>query len=162
MSVNYYVAGHTCTHAQNDQCVSKQLKVQLNNQPALDTGGVRSQLYSSVYGAFARNEHVNLFDGPDCYQRPRCTAEARSSGLFKVLGTMVAHSIAQDGIGFPFFSPTCYCYIADGEERTMEVMSYQDVGCDVASLLTQVMSCLMKCKMFVSPTACIYVYILLF
>ena len=50
--------------------VSKQLQVQLNNQPALDTGGVRSQLYSSVYEAFARNEHVNLFDGPECHQRP--------------------------------------------------------------------------------------------
>ena len=100
--------------------VTKQLRVQLDDQPALDTGGVRAQLYSSVYEGFITNQHVKLFDGPNCYKRPRCTAEARSSGLFKVLGTMVAHSIAQVGIGFPYFSPLCYWYIVDGEERSLE------------------------------------------
>ncbi len=41
----------------------KRLRVQLNGQPALDTGGVRTQLYSAVFEQFAQNRHVRLFDG---------------------------------------------------------------------------------------------------
>ena len=84
------------------------IRIQLNNQPAIDTGGVRRQVYTQVYTEFSNNKHIKLFDGPDNYLRPACTAEARSSGLMKILGSMIAHSIYQDGIGFPFLSPTCY------------------------------------------------------
>ena len=87
--------------------VNKRLRVKLNGQPALDTGGVRTQLYFAVFEQFAQNRHVKLFDGPECHLRPLCTSEARSSGLFKVLGCMVAHSIAQAGVGFPYLSPAC-------------------------------------------------------
>lgn len=118
--------------------VNKHLQIQLDDQPALDTGGVRSQVYSSVYEEFARNCHVKLFDGPECFLRPCCTAEARSSGLFKVLGTLVAHSLVQEGIGFPYLSPSCYWYIVGGEERALQQISSADVGTNVASLLTKV------------------------
>lgn len=117
--------------------MTKQLRVALHNQPALDTGGVRSQVYSSVYGAFLSNKYVKLFDGPLHCRRPLCTAESRSSGLFKVLGTMVAHSISQDGIGFPHFSPVCYWYMV-GEERALEFVSIDDLGADAASVVSKV------------------------
>ncbi len=51
------------------------------------------------------NQHEKLFDGPDHHLRPVCSAEARSSGLLKGI---VAHSIFQDGVGFPYLSPTCW------------------------------------------------------
>lgn len=89
---------------------------------------------------FAANKHLNLFIGHERCQRPRCTAEARSSGLFQVFGFMVAHSIAQVGTGFPYFSPTCYWYTADGEEWPLEYVSTMNVGADVASVIRKVCS----------------------
>lgn len=118
--------------------ITKQLRVQLNHKPALDTGGERAQLYSTVFEEFAKNEYANLFEGPPHHLRPRCMAEARSSGLFKVLSSMVAHSLALDGIGFPYLSPTCYWYIVDGEDRAIEYISIADVGADVAILVSKV------------------------
>ena len=93
------------------------IQVRVQNQPAIDTGGVRRQIYDTIFNEFVNNTHVKLFDGPPHCCRPVCTAEARSCGLFKVLGLMVAHSIAQDGVGFPYLSPTCYWYMVGGEEK---------------------------------------------
>ena len=76
------------------------LQITLDNQPAVDTGGVRRQVYSRVFQNFANNETVCLFDGPLHNLRPTCSAEARSSGLFKILGSMIAHSICQDKLAF--------------------------------------------------------------
>ena len=129
----------TVTHYKSDRCdCSKQLRIQLDGQPALDTGGVRNALYSMVFEHFAFNEHVRLFDGCDQHLRPMCSAESRSSGLWKVLGKMVAHSIAQNGIGFPYFSPTMYWYMADGEERSLQYLCLEDVGADVATVVNKV------------------------
>lgn len=118
--------------------VTKRLRIHFQNQPALDTGGVRRMVYSSVYTDFITNKCVKLFDGPSHSCRPRSTAESRSSGLFKVLGAMVAHSICQDGIGFPYLSPTSYWYLIGGDERAMEFASVEDVGADVASVVCKV------------------------
>lgn len=118
--------------------MTKQLRVTLHNQPALDTGGVRRQVYTSVYSDFLSNKYTQLFDGPPHRCRPLCTSESRSSGLFKVMGTMVAHSIAQDGIGFLHFSPVCYWYIVGGEERGIEFVSEDDLGGDVAEFVSKV------------------------
>ena len=91
--------------------LKKPIQVRVKKQPAIDTGGVRRQVYDNVFNDFVSNTHIKLFDGPSNSCRPLCTAESRSCGLFKVLGSMVAHSIAQDGIGFPYLSPTCYWYM---------------------------------------------------
>ena len=79
--------------------------ITLDNQPAIDIGGVIRQVYSSVFTEFPTNKFFQLFDGPINYLRPACTADARSSGLLKLLGKMVAHSICQDGVGFPTYHP---------------------------------------------------------
>ena len=119
--------------------VTKRLRIRFEQQPAVDTGGVRRMVYSAVYTDFVNNKLVRLFDGPSHCCRPCCTAESRSSGLFKILGSMVAHSICQDGIGFPYLSPTCYWYLIGGDERAMEFVSVEDVGADVVSVISKVL-----------------------
>ena len=89
-----------------------QIRILLHGSPAIDTGGVRRQVFTRVFEAFANNEVFRLFD---YHLRPIATEEARSSGLMKVLGSMIAHSVCEDGIGFPYLSPTCYHYIIGGE-----------------------------------------------
>ncbi len=114
------------------------LQVSLEGQPAIDTGGVRRQIYTTVLHDFASNQHVKLFDGPDHHLRPVCSAEARSSGLLKVLGGIVAHSIFQDGVGFPYLSPTCFWYIVAGEEMALQSACMEDLPADASFVLKQV------------------------
>lgn len=118
--------------------LDKAIRVVLNDQPAVDTGGVRRQVFTDVFQQFAENKHAQLFDGPPNSLRPRYTAESRSSGLFKVLGRMVSHAIAQDGVGFPYLSLACFWYIAAGEDQALQFVGLSDVGADVAHLVTQV------------------------
>ena len=116
------------------------VRICLTDQPPIDTGGIRRQLYTTVFQDFADNKHVNLFDGPPTLLRPRYSAQARSSGLFKILGTMVGHSLLQDGIGFPYLSPLCFWYIAAGEEEAMQHASLCDVGCDTVDFISKVIN----------------------
>ena len=93
-----------------------QLRVSLKGQHAIDTGGVRRQVYTQVFQDFADNKVVELFEGSDNHLRPVVSAVSRSSGLLHILGKMIAHSICQEGIGFPYLTPTCYWYIIGGED----------------------------------------------
>lgn len=117
------------------------LRISLNGKPTIDTGGVRRQLYTNVFDAFANNAIVKLFEGSQNHIRPMCTAQVRSCGLLKILGTMIAHSICQDGIGFPYLSPTCYAYMTGGEDKAVECTSIEDIPSDSALLISQVCLC---------------------
>lgn len=114
------------------------IRIRLNGQPAIDTGGVRCQVYTSVLQQFSENQPFKLFDGPPNSLRPYYSAATRSSGMFKVLGSIVGHSIFQDGIGFPHLSAVCYWYIAVGEETALQYLSLDDVGADCRNFISQV------------------------
>lgn len=114
------------------------LKIVIDGIPAIDQGGVRRGIFTDVFINFSENAHVHLFEGLPNYLRPLYSAEAQSSGLFKVLGQMIAHSIAMDGVGFPYLSPVCYWYIVDGEDQAFQFIGEQDVGAGVYQLVTEV------------------------
>ena len=114
------------------------IRICLNDQPAIDTGGVRCQVYTSVLQLFSENQPFKLFDGPLNFLRPYYSATTRCSGMFKVLGSIVGHSILQDGIGFPYLSAVCYWYIAAGEETALQYLSLDDVGADSLQFISQV------------------------
>lgn len=117
------------------------IRIIMEGAPAIDQGGMRCEVFTDVYSSFAANEFVQLFEGTPTCLRPLYTAEARSSGLFKVLGQMIAHSISMDGVGFPHLSPTCYWYIAEGEDRALQFVEEGDVGADVYHLVKKVKFC---------------------
>lgn len=128
-------------YKQSDNLIGKRIRVTLDNSPVIDTCGVRKHVYTSCFAEFVNNKHVRLFDGPPNSVSPCYSAEARCSGLFKIiLGTMVGHSILQDGIGFPYLSPAAYWYVALGEEKALEYVNITDVGRDTAYAVTKVLS----------------------
>jgi len=114
------------------------IRISLTDQVTIDTGGVRRQVYTQVYADFAQNKHIHLFDGVENFLRPATSAVARSSGMLKILGKMISHSIFQDGIGFPFLSPTCYWYLIGNEDMAIQHISLEDLPADSASLITEV------------------------
>ena len=124
--------------ASNTDISRCRIRIRLNGQPAIDTGGVRRQIYTSVLQQFSENLPFKLFDGPPNSIRPHYSAATRCSGMFKVLGSIVGHSIFQDGIGFPYLSAVCYWYIAAGEEEALQYLTLDDVGADCCSFVNQV------------------------
>jgi hypothetical protein len=118
--------------------VNMQLRICLDGQPPVDTGGVRRQIFTSVFSEFVSNTRIRLFDGPANHLRPFYSAESRGCGIFKALGVMVGHSICQDGAGFPFLSPLCYWYIAKGEEAALQYSCLDDIGQDSAAVISKV------------------------
>ena len=86
---------------------------------------------------FTENKHIKLFEGEINNLRPVNASFVKHSGLFKVLGTMIAHSIALDGIGFPYFSKFCYRYIAEGEEKALGAIN---IGHSVKAIIEKVYS----------------------
>lgn len=107
-------------------------------------------MYTDLFELFCQNRHIKLFEGPECYLRPIFSAESRSSGLLSVLGSMIAHSIAQDGVGFPYLSPLCYWYIVGGEDEALPFVTMSDVGADVVTFATQVSTPYCTCDQFMS------------
>ena len=56
----------------------------------------------------------------------------------KVLGTMLAHSIVLDEVGFPCLSPVCYCLLAEGEESALSHVTLTDVPADASYVVNKV------------------------
>ena len=112
--------------------------MEINGQPAIDVGGVRTMLYTITFAEFAINSHFKLFDGPPRRIYPHCSAEARSCGLFKILGMIIGHSILQVGVGFPYVSPVCYWYMVDDKIKALASLSPKDLDDNVALIVAKV------------------------
>ena len=137
---------YKCTTAHG---LDRRVRVCLDGAPPIDTGGVRRQVFTTVFSEFADNTHnYALFEGPSSYIRPSYNSESRGSGIFKALGSMVGHSILQDGNGFPFLSKMCYWYIASGEEKALQFASLDDVGQDSANIVSKVFFCCLQCTLY--------------
>jgi hypothetical protein len=91
------------------------LIVQYKQQPAVDTGGVLCEFYSDVFKEFVSNPSVCIFEGPPDKLQFFYNHTALTCGIPKMLGTMIAHSLCQNGPGFPYFAPSQYYYIATGD-----------------------------------------------
>lgn len=115
--------------------VTKQLRIKMQDSPVIDTGGLRRHVFSTVFNSFASNKHCVLFEGSSDRLSPVCTSLTR---LFKVLGTMIGHSICMDGIGFPYLSPANYWYMVDGEETATQFASVNDIGSDIQIVVSKV------------------------
>ena len=115
---------------------AKPIQMVLRNQPAIDTGGVRRQVFTDVYGMFASNSPFQMFEGEPSSLRPLVSAENKQ--LMKVLGTMLAHSIVLDEIGFPYLSQLCYWLIAEGEESALNYVGLSDVAADARYVVDEV------------------------
>ena len=124
----------------NSQASTLCPRIRLRGSIGIDIGGIRKQMFTTTYMEFAENKHIKLFEGEINNLRPVNGSFARHSGLFKVLGTMIAHSIALDGIGFPYFSKFCYRYIAEGEEKALEAINLNDIGHNVKAFIEKVYS----------------------
>lgn len=118
--------------------------VQFQNQPAVDVGGPKREFYTRLFVNIAKADgglNLVLFEGPDGRLMPKYSATIIVySGILTVVGKMIAHSIVQCGIGFPFLSPAAYWYIVSGDiARAVGYCNISDVrDIEVAQLIQKV------------------------
>ena len=116
------------------------LRVRIKNQAAVDTGGVLRQFYSDVFASLARNDEMSLFQGDARRRLPLFKNEHAVTGIFEILGKMIAHSLVQEGPGFPYLSPVIYSYISTGDLQAALVKGSVIDVCDptVAGVIQKV------------------------
>ena len=82
--------------------------------------------------------YLNMFEGPCTRLRPVFRMSALNSGILKIFGQMVSHSLVMDGIGFPYLSPACYYYMAGKWNDAITRLTDEDVCTRVGYVLKQV------------------------
>ena len=105
----------------------KKLHVVYKGQPAADAGGVTHQFYTQLLQEISQQ----FFQG-DTFKTPIYNSNMVVSGIMKLVGTVITHSILQGGPGFPVFSPSVYHYLATGDfDAAVQKISVND--CTVAT-----------------------------
>ena len=88
----------------------KKLRVVYNKQPAADTGGVTRQFFTQLLHLMSEE----FFHG-DYYKIPTYNSRVVASGIMKLVGTIIVHSILQGGPGLRILSPSVCHYLATGD-----------------------------------------------
>ena len=93
------------------------MNVQYRGQSAIDTGGVLRQFFTDVFMHMVTGcEDVPpLFEGPINRKLPICSAGTVVSGVFELVGKIIAHGIIQAGVGMPCFSPASFKYLVTND-----------------------------------------------
>ena len=81
-----------------------------------------------VFSNLEDSQQYKLFEGPPGRLMPVYSASLVFSGLIKILGKMLAHSIVQCGVGMPVFSPVLYWYMITGDvSRSLSYANPEDI-----------------------------------
>ena len=85
------------------------VRVVYSGQPASDTGGVSRHFFSDLLHRLAE-----IYFSGERRKVPLYNTDILISGLIKIIGTIIVHSVLHGGPGFPFFSLALYWYITTG------------------------------------------------
>ena len=119
---------------------SRPIRVYFNGQPAVDTGGVKRQFFSDLFERLTTSTEFKLFEGPSARLLFNYNQHALSSGITKLFGTIVGHSIVQGCGGFPYLAESSYHYLATGDiTQAMDHVTIADVyDVDAVNFINQV------------------------
>lgn len=107
---------------------SQPVRVVFKDQPALDSGGPRKEMYSLVFEKMTSSTVYKLFEGQAGRLMPSYNASAVFAGMMKTLGKMIAHYC-------PVFSPVCYWYLISGD--VSKALPYANLRDPDAAVLTE-------------------------
>lgn len=82
----------------------------------------------------------SFFQGKE-YRSPIYNSDTVASGLMKLVGTIIVHSILQGGPGVPIFSPGIYYYLAKGDvEEALKGLTVTDCSLQMKHVIEKVMN----------------------
>ena len=107
----------------------KGLRFCIKGKIAIDSGGVLRQIYTDVFIALAESKYgLVLFKGDATRKVPVFSNSHVLTGIFEIIGRLIAHSLIQGGPGFPYLAPIIYSYLSSGDLQTAVLKaSYMDV-----------------------------------
>lgn len=115
---------------------SKRLRIVYTGQAAADTGGVVRHFYTQLLTAITET----FFQGKE-YCSPIYNSDTVASGLMKLVGTIIVHSILQGGPGLPVFSPGIYYYLATGNvEEAIDGLAVIDCSLEMRDFISKVIN----------------------
>ena len=116
---------------------SRPLRVSFSNQPGIDTGGIKRQFFTDVLDKIAFKDPYSMFTGNKYRLCPAYSPQLLP--LFKILGTLIVHSLIQEGPGFPYLAPYVYWYLVTGsEELALSYVTNEDLSADVSAIVEMV------------------------
>ena len=106
----------------------------------LDAGGLSRQFYSDVMMHI--KDKMNAFEGPVVTSLiPAYSSQVLASGILKILGRIIVHSLLQGGPGFPFLAPYVYKYITtESIDQAFEEVTLAVLPIPVANMIYAVSS----------------------
>ena len=116
------------------------IKIKFTGQPAVDTGGLRRQFFTSLYEQLIKGGEgiPPLFEGDES-KLPIYNTSVAVSGVMTIVGMMFAHSIVQLGIGPAFFPEAIFKYFCTSDFSTTTCcINVADVTCRTKYLIDQV------------------------
>ena len=121
-------------HKDSNVDPKKKLRIVFQNQPAADTEGVLRQFFTQLL-----KEISELFFFGEKLRRPIYNSDIVSSGMMKLIGTIIVHSVLLAGLGFPIFSRSIYRYQATGKtDDVIQNMTVDDCSLPVRNFIEKV------------------------
>lgn len=113
---------------------STRLRICHNGQAAVDTGGVTRQFFTQLLQTVG-----NTFFEGDEYKIPMYNSNTVATGIMKLVGTIIVHSVLMDGPGFPVFSLAVYNYLCHGDvSEAVKSVTVGDCSSQVTFLVKKV------------------------
>ena len=107
---------------------ARPLRVSYSNQPAIDTGGVLRQFFTTVKEKFINGGMFKMFEGPQERLLFNFKQSCLAAGIPQILGKLVAQSLVHGCGGFPHLAPSHFYYIATGDlQKASAYASIHDV-----------------------------------
>lgn len=106
-----------CYYKSGNFDAASKIVITYKGQPAVDTGGILRQFYTDVFAQMVTGmeDIPPLFEGNDRRKLPIYSAAAVLSGLYEILGKIMAHALCLCGSGFGYCSPAVYKFIVTGD-----------------------------------------------
>ncbi len=123
--------------------MARPIYIVYEDMPAADAGGPKKQFFTDIFLEL-KNNHA-LFEGSNNQLFPVYSAGVIGSGLLKVLGRVIVHSVLQDGPGFPFLAPCIYKYICTHSvEDALQCADVSQLSPPFAEMMEKVTSVLAR------------------
>ena len=98
------------------------MRVVYSGQPASDTGGVSRHFFSDLLHQLSQ-----IYFSRESRKVPLYNTDILISGLMKIIGTIIVHSVLHGGPGFPFFSSASYWYLTTGSvDAAIQQLCFDD------------------------------------
>jgi len=115
----------------------KEISFILDDSRGIDAGGVRRHVFSKVYEDLACGQ-LKIFEGNNNHLYPTHSISTITSGLLRSVGSMIAHTMIMENMGFPYLSKAMYYYMVGNVDLAITQIQDGDMSAKVHFIVNKV------------------------